>query len=454
MTDRTDAASDRTDAASDRTDAASDQSTPPTDGDARGAARRAARLGGPRRRAGALAAALRNWRRRWYATPVLGAVLFGWLAVLPDLLAVPVPVVGWRLGGLLSVHVLVVALVWATAAQGWNLVSGFAGQFSFGHAAFFGLGAYVPVVLAREFGVNPWVGLLAGSALAALYALAVGALSFRYGIGGSYFALVTLAFAELLLYLSVNLDWLGGANGLVKPFPDAYGAEYGLAAFQFRDTLPYYYLVLGMLVVVSTVAFAVKRSRVGLALFAIREDEDGAAAVGIPTTRYKLGAFALSACVTAWAGTVWSMYFTSIRPRVVFGLLVNLDILLPAVVGGFGTVLGPVVGSLVLTVTSEAARQSVGVPELQDVVYGALLLAVVLESPGGVVSWPGLLADRLVPDEGPRRGRVADDRPGHDRPGHDCPGHDRPGDRRPDGGDRSVGGPGRATTETLQRDDE
>lgn len=363
-----------------------------------------------RRRLSDAVATLRARRGRWYATPAVLVVTFVGLAVFP--LVLDVSVFGLHLGAILSVHILVVTLVWAVAAQGWNVVSGFAGQFSFGHAAFFGLGAYTPLVLASEFAVSPWVGLVAGSLVAGLYALCIGLLSFRYDIRGSYFALVTLAFAELLLYLFVNVDRLGGASGYVKPLPRAYGADFGLAAFQFREPLPYYYVALAFLVVVTLVAFAVRRSRVGLYLRAIRDDETAAAAVGIPTVRYKLFALVLSAMCTALAGTAWSMYFTSIRPRVVFGVLVNLDILLPAVVGGLGTVVGPILGSVVLTVVSELARQSVGVPELQLVVYGILLLVVVLRSPGGIVSWTSTLADRLQryePDERARPKQSPDD---------------------------------------------
>lgn len=338
---------------------------------------------------------LREWRRRWYASPALLVVTVAILAVLPDLLGVSVA--GVSLGAVFSVHLLVVTLIWAIAAQGWNLVSGFTGQFSFGHAAFFGLGAYAPLVLAGEFGVNPWLGMLAGGGIAGLYALGIGVLTFRYDVRGSYFVLATLAFAELLLYVFINVEWLGGSSGFVKPLPSAYGAEFGLAAFQFRETLPYYYIGVALLVVVSVIALAVKHSGAGLYLFAIRDNEDAASAVGIPTMRYKLLALVVSAFFTAWAGTLWSMYFTTIRPSVVFGVLVNLDVLLPAVVGGLGTVFGPILGSFVLTAVSELGRTAVGIPELQDVIYGGLLLVIVLKSPGGVLSWTSRIADLLDP---------------------------------------------------------
>ena len=345
------------------------------------------------RRAGDAVDALRTARQRWYATPALLTGLFVALAVLP--LVLDIAVFGVAPGGLLSLHLLVITLLWATAAQGWNIVSGFAGQFSFGHAAFFGLGAYVPLVLLREFAINPWLGLLAGGSVAGLYALCLGVLTFRYDISGSYFVLVTLAFAELLLYLFTNVEWLGGASGLVKPLPQSYGTEFGLAALQFSGRLPYYYVILGFLVVVTLVALGIKRSRIGLYLHAIRDDEAAASAVGIPTFRYKLFALVVSAFFTAWAGTVWGMYFTSIRPGVVFGVLVNLDILLPAAIGGIGTIFGPIVGSFALTLVTEAGRQAVGLPELQDVIGGVLLLVIVLKSPGGLVTWPGRLADLL-----------------------------------------------------------
>jgi len=342
-------------------------------------------------------AALRALGERWYATPVLWVCGFALLAVLPQALSVRVFGVG--LGTIMSLQALILALLWATAAQSWNLVSGFAGQFSLGHAAFFGLGAYIPLVLASEFGVSPWLGLLAGAVVAAAYGLCLGGLTFRYDISGSYFVLVTLAFAELLFFLFVNVDAVGGASGVVKPLPDAYGARFGLVAFQFRERLPYYYVVLAFLAVVTLVSLVLQRSQTGLYLHAIRDDEDAARAVGIPTVRYKLFALGLSAFFTAWAGTFWAMYFPSIRPRVVFGVLVNIDIVLPAAIGGIGTVAGPIVGAFALEVISEAGRRAVDFPELQDVIGGVVLLVVVLKSPGGLVSLPGkatALLDRLT----------------------------------------------------------
>ncbi|MFB6253843.1 MAG: branched-chain amino acid ABC transporter permease [Halobacteriaceae archaeon] len=335
----------------------------------------------------------RKWREKdSYPLIVLG-ILFLILSALPLLL--DMSVFGLCLGTFLSIHILVVTLIWAIAAQSWNIVSGFVGQFSFGHAAFFGLGAFTPLILAQKFAINPWIGLIIGSILATLYALFIGFLSFRYDVRGSYFTLATLAFAELLLYIFINVNSLGGASGYVKPLPSVYGTSFGLIAFQFTSRLPYYYISLAFLIIVTAVAFGIKESHFGLYLFAIRDDEDAAAAVGIPTVRFKIYGLAVSAFFTAWAGTVWSMYFTSIQPRTVFGVLVNLDILLPAVIGGLGTAVGPIIGSIALTIASELARQFIGVPELQDIIHGILLLVIILRSPGGVVSWFSYILSRF-----------------------------------------------------------
>lgn len=335
-----------------------------------------------------------RFRRRRFADIVLAIVLFGLLAALPFVLNVTI--LGVPVGAYLSLQTLIVALVWATAAQSWNLISGYTGQFSFGHAAFFGLGAYVPILLIREFGVNPWIGLLMGSIVAGLYACCVGALLFKYDLGGAYFALATLAFAELLRYVFINASSLGGASGFVKPLPAEYADGYGLVAFQFRTEIHYYYLILAFLLVVTTVSLLIKRSQLGTYLEAIRENERSARALGIPTFRYKVGIFTISGMFTAPAGTFWAMYFSSIHPDRVFDLMVNVEILLPAVVGGLGTVFGPILGSLVVTPGAEVARRFVAVPGTDWILYGLLLIGIALYTPSGIRSWPGHVLDTFA----------------------------------------------------------
>lgn len=334
-----------------------------------------------------------QFREQWYGLPALLFIVFSFLAALPVLRSVSlfgVSPLGW-----LSLNAIILTLVWATAAQAWNIMSGYTGQFSFGHAAFFGIGAYATIIVTADFGISPWIGMLIGSLVAAGYGLLIGALTFRYGLEGHYFGLATLAFAELLRYLFNNVARLGGASGFFKPLPREYATGPGLAAFQFATELPYYYLILGFLVVVSLVSLVINRSQLGYYLFAIRERETAASAVGIPTFRYKLLGISVSAFFTAWPGAFWAMYFNTIRPDTVFDLLVNVEILLPAIVGGVGTVLGPIFGSFIAIPVSEFVRQSLEVPGVNNAVYGIILIGIVLYSPRGVVSWPSKFVELL-----------------------------------------------------------
>lgn len=319
-------------------------------------------------------------------TPILvGALGFGFLAVLPMLL--DVSLLGVSLGAFLTLNILIVTLVFAYASQAWNIVSGFTGYFSFGHAAFFGIGAYVTQKLLIDFAVNPWIGMVVGGVVAALAGFLIGYLNFRYQLEGHYFALATFAFAMLCGVATRNIEQLGGAIGFYRPFPRDYGLDYGLLAFQFESSLPYYYVILVFLLVVTAVAWAIKESQLGLYLFAIRENEDAAASVGIPTFRYKMLATGVSAFFTAWAGSFWSMYLEIIRPDTVFGLFKNVQILLPAVVGGLGTIPGAIVGSFVIFPLSEFLRVNVDqIAGLDDIVYGMALIAIALLLPQGVLS--------------------------------------------------------------------
>lgn len=320
-----------------------------------------------------------------YSPYIKGALGFGLIAILPYLL--DVEVAGLSLGAVLTLKILILTLVFAFASQAWNIISGFTGYFSFGHAAFFGVGAYATSKLAVDFGINPWIGMLVGGVVAVLVALLIGFLNFRYKLTGHYFALATFAVAMLLGVVVRNMKELGGAIGYYRPFPRDYGAEYGLVAFQFQSDLPYYYVIFAFLVVVTVVAYALKESQLGLYLFAIRENEEAAASVGIPTFRYKMLAISVSAFFTAWAGAFWSMYFEIVRPETVFGLSKNVEVLLPAVVGGLGTIPGAIIGAFFVFPLAEFFRANVDqIVGLDDVVYGIALVLVALVLPNGIVS--------------------------------------------------------------------
>jgi branched-chain amino acid transport system permease protein len=282
------------------------------------------------------------------------------------------------------VHLLVLVLFFAFLGVAWNILGGYAGQFSFGHAAFFGIGAYTSTLLLVRLGVSPWAGFLAGAALAAAFGCLAGYLSFRYGLRGPYFALVTLAFAEMLRLVALNWMAVGGPMGILIPLPRAGEALWRL---QFPDKLPYYYLMLALLGGALGLSQALERARLGHVLAAIRENEEAAEASGVDTLKAKLQAMALSASLTAIGGTFYAQYFSFIDPTLAFGPAVSVEILLRPIVGGPGTLLGPVLGSLVLTPLSELTRSVIrGRAGVDVMVYGALLVAVITFLPGGLVS--------------------------------------------------------------------
>jgi branched-chain amino acid transport system permease protein len=280
-------------------------------------------------------------------------------------------------------HILVLVLFFAFLGVAWNLLGGYAGQFSFGHAAFFGIGAYTSTLLLVRFGLSPWLGFLAGGALAAVFGCFAGYLAFRYGLRGPYFALVTLAFAEMLRLVALNWTVVGGPMGILIPLPRAGDALWRL---QFPDKLPYYYLMLALLGLALWLNRTIEHARLGHVLAAIRENEDAAEASGVDTLAAKLWAMAFSAFLTALGGTFYAQYFSFIDPTLAFGPAVSVEILLRPIVGGPGTLIGPVLGSLVLTPLSELTRRLIrGRPGLDVMVYGAVLVAVVTFLPGGLV---------------------------------------------------------------------
>jgi branched-chain amino acid transport system permease protein len=280
---------------------------------------------------------------------------------------------------------LVVALLIALAGQGWNVLGGYGGQYSFGHAAFFGTGAYVTAILQVRYGVNAWIGFALGIAAAALLGAFIGALTFRSGLRGSYFALVTLAFAEVLRILASVAPITGaGVGTLVK-------LDLRPEAFQFQSRAHFYWVILALVAVSLVIAWAVERSRFGAWLTAVRENEDAARALGVDATKVKRSAMTLSAAITAAAGCFYTQYFLFIDAGIAYGPWISVEALLTAIIGGVGTVLGPLLGALVVKALGEAARLVTGdAPGLDLVIYGAVLVLVVWFAPRGLM---GLVAD-------------------------------------------------------------
>jgi branched-chain amino acid transport system permease protein len=277
-------------------------------------------------------------------------------------------------------NLLISTFYYAYLGQAWNILGGYAGQLSLGHAAFFGIGAYASAVLAIHLGISPWLGMLAGAALAAILSLGIGYLGFRFGLRGFYFVLLTLAAAEICRLVALHLPILGGYTGLFIAFrPNPW-------QFQFRGKIPYYFIALAFLAGSCAIAWLIQRSKLGTYLVAIREDEDASEALGVDTFRYKMIAYAVSAALTALGGTFYAYFQFYLQPNSVLHINHSVDIMIRPIVGGSGTILGPVLGSFLLELLGEFSRTyfAAGTAGLSVVIYGLLLIVVVLFLPRGV----------------------------------------------------------------------
>lgn len=282
-------------------------------------------------------------------------------------------------------HCFIMIFLFAFLGLAWDLCGGHAGLFSLGHAGFLGIGAYASAYLFTECGTSPWVGMLAGGAMAVLFSLVLGYLSFRYGLTGPFFALATIAFAEILRMATENIAFLKGAQGILIPFRGD-----SLWHLQFETKLPFYYLSLLMMISMMAVIWVIQSSRLGYLLHAVREDEEAASALGADPMRSKLKALAMSAFLTACGGSFYAQYLMFIQPSSVLGIPMSVEIITRPIIGGMGTVLGPVLGSFLLGGIAEMTRLlfgSEGRPGTHLVAYGALIIVVVRFAPGGLLSW-------------------------------------------------------------------
>ncbi|MEE9472835.1 MAG: branched-chain amino acid ABC transporter permease [Acidimicrobiia bacterium] len=311
------------------------------------------------------------------------------LAVVAALALVPLGVSTFTLS------VATAALIFALAGIGWNVLSGFAGQFSFGHAAYFGLGAYTVAVTFTRYSISPWLGLVLGGLVAATFGLLTGWISFRFGLKGAYFALATFALAELLRLTFNNFDFVGASIGITIPL--AGGDSWG--SLQFEDTPALrYFVALGLVALGTLIVIAVTKSRLGSRMLAVREDEDAAASLGINPLRAKLFAIAISGFITALAGGYYAMFLMFVDSDLAFGPSISVLILLRPIIGGVGTIWGPVLGAGILSVLGEVTRSLVrdppsflnaieGVNGLDQVLFGLILVVVIIRAPDGVIGW-------------------------------------------------------------------
>jgi branched-chain amino acid transport system permease protein len=292
-------------------------------------------------------------------------------------------------------NALMMTLYAALLALAWHLLGGFGGQFSFGHALFFGTGAYASAIAQVTHGVNAWVAFMGAIAAAAGVGAIVGALVFRYGLRGSYFALVTLAFAEVFRILAVSVGFTGGGVGMMLPLHES------LAHLQFGSRKGFIGVMLVCVVVALLIGAWVRHSRFGARLQAVRDNEDAARAVGVDPRRTKLVALVLSAALTGAAGAFYLQVFQYIDPGIAFGPQVSIEALVGAIVGGLGTLWGPVLGAAVLHALAEGTRNLFGnLPGLNLVIYGSVLVLIVMFMPRGLAGsgW------HWLPRGGSRRG--------------------------------------------------
>lgn len=287
-------------------------------------------------------------------------------------------------------NILVLTILFASLSQSWNILGGYCGQISLGHAVYFGIGAYVTVALFVDFGILPWFGMLAGAAVAVVLALALGYPCFR--LAGHYYTIATIVIAEAALLLVANAEWTGGAVGRQLPFaPDSW------ASLQFgRTKLPYYYLALGLAVATWIVSWVIEDTRAGYWWRAVNSDIAAAQSLGVNVFRSKMAASAVSAFFTAVAGGVYAFFVSYIDPTSVMSFHISLLISLPAVLGGIGTLWGPALGAIVLIPMGELTRSYFGGTGLGTnlIVYGVLVMAISLLRPQGLVSLVHLLAPR------------------------------------------------------------
>jgi branched-chain amino acid transport system permease protein len=280
---------------------------------------------------------------------------------------------------------LVVALLIALVGQGWNVLGGYGGQYSFGHAAFFGTGAYATAILQARYGINAWIGFAVGIAAGALVGAVIGVLSFRAGLRGSYFALVTLAFAEVLRIIASVAPITGaGVGTLIR-------LDLRPEAFQFQSRVPYYLIILALVAASLLLVRLIEQSRFGAWLVAVRENEDAARALGIDIFRVKLSAMTLSAAITAAGGCFYAQYFLFVDAGIAYGPWISVEALLAPIIGGIGTACGPLIGALVVRTLGELTKLVTGdAPGLDLAIYGGVLILVVAFAPRGIA---GLFVD-------------------------------------------------------------
>ncbi len=314
-----------------------------------------------------------------------------------------------------ALHIMILIFISVIMGTGWNILGGYTGQYSVGHAAYFGIGAYTTLILMQYHQVAPWYGVWAGVVVAVAIALVVGSICFR--LRGPYFVLASIAVAEIFRVTALNLRLTNGAEGIlitdIPPF------KIGNAVVtDFMSKVPFYYIGLVILIFAIIVTWMVQNSKLGYYFQAIREDQDAAHSLGINLTTYKNAALAISVVFTSMAGSLYGLYVGFIDPSTVLALDLSVHIVMICIIGGIGTIWGPAIGAVILVPFSEALRSNMIAQALIDsgiisensrigaflkdqlshahvLIYGILLVIVILYMPDGILGFARkLLAKR------------------------------------------------------------
>jgi branched-chain amino acid transport system permease protein len=298
-----------------------------------------------------------------------------------------------------AIDIFIRILLFSFIGVAWNLMGGYAKQLSLGHAAYFGLGAYTSTILQIDFGISPWIGMVAGGVVAMLASLPIGWLCFR--LRGPYFTIATIATAQALMLIFLKFrDFAWGAEGTTIP-------NLGNAPLmmQFEAKSAYYYIALGLLAIGLVITWLIERSWMGYYLVAIGEDEDAAEAIGVNAPSMKRNIYMISAFLTALAGTFYIQYIYFIDPPTAFNFNISIEAALVAIVGGIGTLWGPVIGTILLETTSTLLQSWLGssIGGLQLTVYALILMAVILWRPTGLM---GMIGEFYQRHAGRERGAV------------------------------------------------
>jgi len=313
-----------------------------------------------------------------------------WQAVVAFGFVVVTGLAGGFAGSDYFLQIMVLAVIYAAMGTAWSIAGGLSGLLLLGYISFFGIGAYVDGLLFTKYGVNPWLCMVIGAAVAAALAWLIALVTLRFGLSEDYFAMFTVALSQVLKYILLNWEFAGRATGVYLTV-----VKDDFATLSFVDRKPYLFIALALLALVILVNYAIQRSRFGYYLAAVRENENAAEALGIDASRAKTGAMVVSGALAGMIGAFYCQFATFIDPRQVFSLATNFEMLLGPVLGGRLSIVGPVFGAAFLKPLQDLLRGWLGgeADALYLVIYGAVLMVGILLLPKGfaayVEAWHG-----------------------------------------------------------------